>query len=481
MAWLPPALVTIMLFLQSGSETPNPWIEKVEPAVTSAQRARTVVAYRHALDVTYKADDWRAGLALADAAFAEYPDNALLSGRLARAYWRGGRLAEAEKIVDAIDVDKADAPALIACIEIQLARGKRDAAFAAGRRLENLGPETAQELYYLLALRLEQQRFEDLPELIRKAQRLTDPANGYPEIYFAEAMEGQPEFFEGIGPKPINQITRYGAAPMPMLLTLRLPYCTAMINGKGPYRLIVDTGGSIALSLNDNLVTELGLKSYGKADIRGVSGKQESEQSLVDELVIGDITLNRVMTRTFAMPDVISLAAEGIIGTGMFSQARMTLDFQNAQLVLAPSSDGPAEGREAPLWIIGDGKLIASVELEERLSLALLDSGADVVALAPSVFRELYPDRKPMTIDAAGLGVGEGGMAGISIGPGVKLVCWHRTFENCSGIGLNVLDDLLSPILGVQTQVLIGMPFFRQMNSCTIDYPTRRMWIAWPK
>jgi len=40
----------------------------------------------------------------------------------------------------------------------------------------------------------------------------------------------------------MNQIARHGSAAMPMISTLRLPYCSALINGKGPYRLIVDTG-----------------------------------------------------------------------------------------------------------------------------------------------------------------------------------------------------------------------------------------------
>jgi hypothetical protein len=48
-------------------------------------------------------------------------------------------------------------------------------------------------------------------------------------------------------------------------------------------------------------------------------------------------------------------------------------------------------------------------------------------------------------------------------------------------MGLEVLDTLLSPILGVQTQVLVGMPIFRDMKSWTIDYPRRRMWVEWIK
>ena len=476
---LPLALVAIMFFFQSVTRAENPWTEKVGPAVETAKHSRTIVAYRHALDVTYKADDWRAALKLADVALAEYPDNAMLSGRLARAFWRGGQLENAEKIIDSLEIDKADSPALCAAIDVQLARGNREAAFAAAKRLEKLNPETAHELYYLLAVRLEQQNYADLPEMVRKAEKLINPANGYPEIYLDEVLEGLPEFFEAIGPKPMNQIIRHGAADMPMISTLRLPYCSALINGKGPYRLIVDTGGSITLSLDDDIAEELGLRSYGKAGIRGISGKQDSEQSLVDELVIGDIVLSRVMTRTFAIPDMITVSADGIIGTGLFAQARMTFDFEKGRLVIEPSSDTSAAGNEMPLRIVGDAKLIAPILLQDRPALALLDSGADVAALSPGVLKELFPDHDPISLSAAGMGVGEGAAAGISLNPGVKLTCWNRTFENYSGIGLDVLDDLLSPILGIQTQVLVGMPILRQLKTCTVDYPRRRMWTVW--
>ena len=54
-----------------------------------------------------------------------------------------------------------------------------------------------------------------------------------------------------------------------------------------------------------------------------------------------------------------------------------------------------------------------------------------------------------------------------------------RTFENYSGLGLDVLDTLLSPILGVRTDILIGMPTFRQTRSVTIDFPACRMWVDW--
>jgi len=472
-------LVTAMFFLQAGPESENPWADKVQPATLKAQRTRTIVAFRHALDVAYKADDWRAGLELARLAHAEYPDNAMLSGRLARAFWRAGKLERAERIVDKIDPDKIDKTSLTTYIEIQLGRGASKQAAAAAQRLELLGPETAVEIFHIMSARLIEQRLEGLPELLRRATDLIDPANGYPEIHLEEVLDGLPEFFDAIGPQPINRIASHGKAVMPLGKIIRLPYCEALINGQGPYRLIVDTGGSITLSLDDDIARELELKSYGTASIRGISGKQDSQQMLVDSLQIGEIACRRVMTRTFAMPELLTLAADGIIGTGIFGEARMVFDLEHESLVIAPSTDKSGAGEEFQVRIIGDAKVMASIKLENARAVALLDSGADVAALAPSVIKDLYPDRDFPSMSAAGLGVGEGVAAGVALTPGVNLECWGRKFDNYSGVSLDVLDNLLSPILGVQTQVLIGMPVLREMKSWTIDYPRRRMWLEW--
>jgi tetratricopeptide (TPR) repeat protein len=481
MDWVTPSVVAVMLLYPAGEEPRNPWKDKVPAAVERAERARTTAseAYHHALDVTWRADAWQEGVRLARTALDCYPDEPTLRGKIARALWRAGRIREAEQVIDTINEDTDDRVALTTLTEIELARGRFERAGAAARRIEELGPSSAVELYHVLVLRLAEDRLAGMVPLLRELVQRIDPDNGYPEIYLQEALEGLPEFFAAIGTEPINQVTCHGAAAMPMIPLVRLPYCLVTINGEGPYRLILDTGGSITLSLDDDVARELGLKSLGKASIRGISGKQDSEQTLVDELRIGEITCRRVMTRTFAMLGGLEAVADGIIGAGIFARERMTLDFEHARLVVSVSSDEPARGRLGEVRVVGDAKLVAPIKLQDEYAVALLDSGADPVAISPLRLKELFPDHPLTIISASGMGVGEGDAAGISLGPGVKLEAWGRTYENYSGVGLEVLDTLLGPILGVQTHVLLGMPVFRDMKSWTIDYPRRQMWVEW--
>jgi predicted aspartyl protease len=157
----------------------------------------------------------------------------------------------------------------------------------------------------------------------------------------------------------------------------------------------------------------------------------------------------------------------------------MTLDFEHAALRLSPSNDRPAAGKEFPLRIISDAKLVAPVRIHGRPATALLDSGAAVVALSPTRLKRLFPDQKIQTFSLQVAGVGSGQDPEISFSRSVDLQFGGRKHENISGLGLDVLDTILSSHLGIQSDVLIGMPTFRQMKSFTVDFPKRRMWIDW--
>ena len=46
---------------------------------------------------------------------------------------------------------------------------------------------------------------------------------------------------------------------------------------------------------------------------------------------------------------------------------------------------------------------------------------------------------------------------------------------------LDVLDTLLSPVLGVQIDVLVGMPLLRETRQITVDQRRCRLWVQWPE
>ena len=473
-------VVLIAMFIVHAGEKPeNPWIDQLIPAVENARKARTVSTYRTALEAAWRADDWQVGLELAREALQKWPAASKLHGPVARAFWRAGYIIDAERAVARISGQREDRVALQMLITVHLASGRHAPARQAAELLETLKPATAEDLFYIIGLRAAFNQLDGLGKLIRRAEKLVDPSHGYPEIYIQEQLEGLAEFFDAIGNEPVNQLANYGSCPMPVISLINLPGCQVYINGHGPYRMIVDTGGSTILSLDEKIAAEIGLKSIATSTIHGVAGKEESGQVLVDQLQIGEIICRRVMTRTFALSKSIAYAADGVIGTGIFANGRMTFDFNSGRLTVAPSALQSAPGDEVDLRIISDAKFVIPITLHGEPAAALLDSGADAFAVAPSRLRRLFPDEKIRTIQALALGVGGDENPSISLTPGVNFEFAGREYKNFGGLGLDALDTLLGPLLGLQTDVLVGMPILRQMKTMTVDFPRCKMWAEW--
>lgn len=464
----------LLLLIPTPRDTENPWKDRVPQRVP-----KTAAKIVDALDVAWRADDWQAGARFADALREHKPTGDAALARLARAYWRAGRLQDAEAAAGRIAPTTNDRLALRVLSAIHLARGETEQAARLAKRLERQPDLDAEDLYQIINARFALDRMPGMPDLLRLAERRIDESQGYPHIYLEESLSGVAAFLEDIGPRPLNEISAAGSAPIKPLVLGGLPTCDVTINGYGPYKLVLDTGGSIMVSLDETIAREIGLKNYATATVRGVSGSQVTGQSIIDDLRIGSIRCTNVMTRTFDIRSALMNAADGIIGTGIFTDGTMTLDFADAELRVKPGSS-PGSGHEVPVRIVGDAKLITNVTLEGEQSLAMLDTGAEVIAASPISFKRLFPDRKVQQLDLGqSIGVGSGAIPEVALNAGADMVFADRKFENAAGLSLDALDTLISPIVGVQFDVLIGMPAFREMRSLTIDYPQARMWIMW--
>jgi hypothetical protein len=102
-----------------------------------------------------------------------------------------------------------------------------------------------------------------------------------------------------------------------------------------------------------------------------------------------------------------------------------------------------------------------------------------VFALSPARLKRIFPDRTIPSYSGPLLGVGHEICPVLSLAPGVEFVVAGRTYANYGGVGLDVLDTLLGPLLGVQADVLMGMPIMRQMRTLCIDFPRCKMWVDW--
>lgn len=117
------------------------------------------------------------------------------------------------------------------------------------------------------------------------------------------------------------------------------------VNGKGPYKLIFDTGAPLNL-VSSKLAKDAGLKTKGGGLFAGPA------TATADPLKIGDVAADKVPAMVMDHPTVKAISAafekdvgpiEGIVGFPFFARYAMTIDYQAKTLTLTPNGYQPGD------------------------------------------------------------------------------------------------------------------------------------------
>ncbi|MBZ5588098.1 MAG: aspartyl protease family protein [Acidobacteriia bacterium] len=114
-------------------------------------------------------------------------------------------------------------------------------------------------------------------------------------------------------------------------------YVDVKLNGKGPYRLLCDTGG--ANIVTPELAKELGVSSEGAFEGRGVGEKSEDVGvTKVEKVEIGDATIANQVFMVFALGPfsaVEGVPQLGLVGYEVFKRFVATVDYEKKFLTLS--------------------------------------------------------------------------------------------------------------------------------------------------
>jgi hypothetical protein len=133
--------------------------------------------------------------------------------------------------------------------------------------------------------------------------------------------------------------------PFDLLITKHI-VVKVKINGKGPYRLIFDTGAPVSL-LNTKIAKETGLiAKNAPKPLFSLFGP--AEQVRAKTLEIGDLQAKAVPVIVMDHPTVQVISqvlgpVEGIIGFPFFARYQMTLDYKAKELTFVPNGYQPAD------------------------------------------------------------------------------------------------------------------------------------------
>lgn len=164
-------------------------------------------------------------------------------------------------------------------------------------------------------------------------------------------------------------------------------WAPVLINDKGPFRLVLDTGASNS-AISEAVAEALGLTPEVTATVtlRGVTGSRLVPTIPIDSLIVGDLELRS--KRVPIIADALG-GADGVLGTEGLQDKRIFIDFRHDKIRISKSHGerAPEGFTTIPVRIVGGLLLVADVKVGRVHAKAIIDTGGQVT-LANAAFRD---------------------------------------------------------------------------------------------
>ena len=154
-----------------------------------------------------------------------------------------------------------------------------------------------------------------------------------------------------------------------------------MIQGRGPYQFVVDTGANRTV-VSQELAAALNLAPEGSLPVHGIAGVEPAPMFRLARLQVGGSFAYGVEAP--GLP-AAKLGADGLLGVDVLRNRRVSLDFKNNRFEIAISSRYASVGRGHDTRLGESGPQVVSVPARYRFG-QLVIVGADVADAPVSAF-----------------------------------------------------------------------------------------------
>ncbi|HEY6488697.1 MAG: aspartyl protease family protein [Terracidiphilus sp.] len=184
----------------------------------------------------------------------------------------------------------------------------------------------------------------------------------------------------------------------PMVERFGKPYVMVTLNGKGPFRFVIDTGTGGDALVTPELAARLGLPTVGHATLSDPSGQGGKRAAVVqiDSLEVAGVQFTNV--RALSYPFFAEAGTcDGLLGFTLFRAYLLTLDFPNRVVTLATGSLTPDGGNAVLPFRMPDGVPLAYLKVDGLQPVeAQLDSGGGGLVLPEKLAEHLKYDVAPV-------------------------------------------------------------------------------------
>jgi predicted aspartyl protease len=168
----------------------------------------------------------------------------------------------------------------------------------------------------------------------------------------------------------------------PLDITHDKPFVMVTINGKGPFRFIVDTGTSAEAFITQGLADQLGLSAAGHVRLSDPSGQGVQKVPMV---VLQSLSVARVeFTGVKAAVHNLSSGdgdCQGLLGFRLFRNYLLTIDYPNRRMQLASGELAPDGAKSVLPFRMPDGIPVVPITIGTTQVDAQIDSGGAGLSL----------------------------------------------------------------------------------------------------
>lgn len=358
--------VVVALSLPALAESRGKALKRADKEMRAANFTEAEKIYRHLIEKDQADKDARLGLSFAlvkqlklqDAyeqaaqVIAADPLNARAFALLGTSLLRSGEFRNSiEALYTSVKFDQKQALAIAGLSEIEYFENRSRTAYDGLRRAISLEPN---EPDYYVSLARACSRLEFYTEAADAYQRFLE-VSPKTDAERRARIKGLIDFYRYLGTTKINRVSGKEVVTVPFELVNNRPFIKLMINGKGPFRFVIDTGASMSV-LSDKTATALGVKPVakgGSARAIGGSGTFPILYGLLDSIQMGEAKIEvvpiyiRTVHSTEDTPE--GERSDGYIGLSVLSQYAVTLDYKTQELLLnrTPLTDSELAAKTA--------------------------------------------------------------------------------------------------------------------------------------
>jgi predicted aspartyl protease len=244
-----------------------------------------------------------------------------------------------------------------------------------------------------------------------------------------------------------------------------------MIDGKGPFRFIIDTGASSS-GISPQLALTLGLDSADQAAmvVNGITGTEEVPSVRIDRLEAGDLVIEDSRFPVIWAP--LMAGADGILGIAGLRKESVFVDFRRNRVAISRSlrASDRAGLDKVPAKVLGDGLLAVEGQVDGVTVQAIIDTGSERTLGNAALHNALYAQHRslaaPLVTNVYGatpaIASGEVHVvSAITLGP-----------MNISNVAVVFGDFHIFEVWGMEDRptVIVGMDILGTANSLGLDF-----------